>query len=85
MNIDITHVLESSLALAIGGAVLKAMDKLCKRCCSEKIQVIPQVAEGEEEMTHAPSHDTDTTIILPHYDAPETPWANKMSRKYIST
>jgi hypothetical protein len=36
------------------------------------LQVIPQVAEGEEEMTHAPSHDTDTTIILPHYDAPGT-------------
>ena len=71
MNIDVTHVLESSLALAIGGAVLKAMDKLCKRCCSEEIQVIPQVAEGEEEMTHAPSHEADTTIILPHYDAPE--------------
>ena len=31
MNIDVTHVLESSLALTIGGAVLKAMDKLCKR------------------------------------------------------
>ena len=73
MNIDVTHVLESSLALAIGGAVLKAMDKLCKRCCSEEIQVIPQVAESEEEMTHAPSHEADTTIILPHYDAPETP------------
>ena len=71
MNIDVTHVLESSLALAIGGAVLKAMDKLCKRCCSEEIRVIPQVAEGEEDMTHAPSHDADTTIILPHYDAPE--------------
>ena len=41
MNIDVTHVLESSLALAIGGAVLKAMDKLCNRCCSEEIQVIP--------------------------------------------
>ena len=73
MNIDVTHVLESSLALAIGGAVLKAMDKLCKRCCSEEVQAIPQVTEGEEEMTHAPSHDTETTIILPHYDAPETP------------
>ena len=63
MNIDVTHVLESSLALAIGGAVLKAMDKLCNRCCSEEIQVIPQVVEGEEEMTHAPSHEADTTII----------------------
>ena len=73
MNIDVTHVLESSLALAIGGTVLKAMDKLCKRCCSEEVQGIPQVTEGEEEMTHAPSHDTDTTIILPHYDAPEPP------------
>ena len=72
MNIDVTHVLESSLALAIGGAVLKAMDKLCKRCCSEEIQVIPQVTEGEgEEMTHAPSHDANTAILLPHYDAPE--------------
>ena len=72
MNIDVTHVLESSLALAIGGAVLKAMDKLCNRCCSEEIQVIPRVAEGEgEEMTHAPSHDADTAIIIPHYDAPE--------------
>ena len=71
MNIDVTHVLESSLALAIGGAVLKPMDKLCKRCCSEEIQVIPQVAEGEgEEMTHAPSNDADTAIILPHYDTP---------------
>ena len=28
MNIDVTHVLESSLALAIGGAVLKATDNL---------------------------------------------------------
>ena len=74
MNIDVTHVLESSLALAIGGAVLKAMDKLCNRCCSEEIQVIPQMAEGEgEEMTHAPSHETDTTVLLPHYDAPEPP------------
>ena len=72
MNIDVTHVLESSLALAIGGAVLKVMDKLCNRCCSEEIQVIPQVAEGDgEEMTHAPSNDADTAIILPHYDAPE--------------
>ena len=72
MNIDVTHVLESSLALAIGGAVLKAMDKLCNRCCSEEIQAIPQVAEGEgEEMTHAPSNDADTTTLLPHYDAPE--------------
>ena len=71
MNIDVTHVLESSLALAIGGAVLKAMDKLCKGCCPEEIQAIPQVAEGEEEMTHAPSHEADTTIILPHYDAPD--------------
>ena len=72
MNIDVTHVLESSLALAIGGAVLKAMDKLCKRCCSEEIQVIPQVTEGEgEEMTHAPSNDADATVIIPHYDAPE--------------
>ena len=71
MNIDVTHVLESSLALAIGGAVLKAMDKLCNRCCSEEIQVIPQVAEGEgEEMTHATSNDADTVILLPHYDAP---------------
>ena len=74
MNIDVTHVLESSLALAIGGAVLKAMDKLCNRCCSEEIQVIPQVTEGEgEEMTHAPSNDADTTVIIPHYDAPESP------------
>ena len=74
MNIDVTHVLESSLALAIGGAVLKVMDKLCNRCCSEEIQVIPQVAEGEgEEMTHSPSNDADTAIILPHYDAPEPP------------
>ena len=75
MNIDVTHVLESSLALAtIGGAVLKAMDRLCNRCCSEEIQVIPQVAEGEgEEMTHTPSHEADTAIILPHYDAPESP------------
>ena len=71
MNIDVAHGLESSLALAIGGAVLKAMDRLCKRCCSEEIQVIPQVTEGEEEMTHTPSNDADTTIILPHYDAPE--------------
>ena len=79
MNIDVTDVLESSLALAIGGAVLKAMDKLCKRCCSEEIQVIPQVAEGEgEEMTHTPSNDADTAIILPHYDAPGTaPWQIK--------
>ena len=71
MNIDITHVLESSLALAIGGAVLKAMDKLCKRCCSEEIQVIPQ--DGGRRgggTTHAPSNDADTAIILPHYDAP---------------
>ena len=76
MNIDVTHVLESSLALAIGGAVLKAMDKLCNRCCSEEIQVIPQVAEGEgEEMTHAPSHDAGATVIIPHYDAPELPLA----------
>ena len=29
-NIDVTHVLESSLALAIGGAALKAMDKLLR-------------------------------------------------------
>ena len=70
MNIDVAHVLESSLALAVGGAVLKAMDKLCERCCSEEIQVIPQVAEGEEEMAHAPPHEADTTIILPHYDTP---------------
>ena len=71
MNIDVTHVLESSLALTIGGAVLKLMDKLCNRCCAEEIQAIPQVAEGEEEMTHTPSNDADTAIILPHYDAPE--------------
>ena len=74
MNIDVTHVLESSLALAIGGAMLKAMDKLCRRCCSEEIQVIPQVAEGEgEEMTHAPSNDADTTIILRTTTPLETP------------
>ena len=41
MNIDVSHILESSLALAIGGAVLKAMDTMCRKRCSEEIQEIP--------------------------------------------
>jgi hypothetical protein len=52
---------------------MKAMGDVYKRCCSEEVQMIPQATEGEEEMTQAPSHDADTTMILPHYDAPETP------------
>ena len=50
MNIDVAHVLGSSLALAICGVALKSMDRLCRRRCSEEIQVIPQATEGEKEM-----------------------------------
>ena len=78
MNIDVTHVLESSLALAIGGAVLKAMDRMCKKCCSEEIQEIPatlpsprqspEEEEDEDEMGHTLSCNSEAAFRLPHYD-----------------
>ena len=77
MNLDVSHILESSLALAIGGAVLKAMDKLCKRCCSEELQEIqaplppPRQSpeeEDDDEMTHNLSFNSEAAFRLPHYD-----------------
>ena len=77
MNIDVSHILESSLALAIGGAVLKAMDKMCRKCCSEEIQEIPATLpsprqspeeEDEDEMGHTLSCNSEAAFRLPHYD-----------------
>ena len=77
MNIDVSHILESSLALAIGGAVLKAMDRMCKKCCSEEIQEIPATLpsprqspeEDEDEMRHTLSCNSEAAFRLPHYDS----------------
>ena len=76
MNIDLSHILESYLALAIGGAVLKAMDRMCKKCCSEEIQEIPaplppprqSPEEEEDEMVHTLSCNSEAAFRLPHYD-----------------
>ena len=80
MNIDVSHILESSLALTIGGAVLKAMDRMCKKCCSEEIQEIPATLpsprqspeededEDEDEMGHTLSCNSEAAFRLPHYD-----------------
>ena len=78
MNIDVSHILESSLALAIGGAVLKAMDRMCRKCCSEEIQEIPaplppprqspEEEEDDDEMTHNLSFNSEAAFRLPHYD-----------------
>ena len=76
MNIDLSHILESSLALTIGGAVLKAMDRMCKKCCSEEIQEIPATLpsprqspeEDEDEMGHTLSCNSEAAFRLPHYD-----------------
>ena len=76
-NIDLSHILESSLALAIGGAVLKGMDRMCKKCCSEEIQEIPapllpprqnHEEEDEAEMGHTLSCNSEAAFRLPHYD-----------------
>jgi len=77
MNIDVSHILESSLALTIGGAVLKAMDRVCRKCCSEEIQEIPATLpsprqspeeEDEDEMGHTLSCNSEAAFRLPHYD-----------------
>ena len=77
MNIDVSHILESSLALAIGGAVLEAMDRMCRKCCSEEIQEIPATLpsprqspeeEDEDEMGHTLSCNSEAAFRLPHYD-----------------
>ena len=89
MNIDVSHILESSLALAIGGAVLKAMDRMCKKCCSEGIQEIPatlpsprqspEEEEDEDEMGHTLSCNSEAAFRLPHYDNNQSPGEKKIS------
>ena len=82
MNIDASHILESSLALAIGGAVLKAMDRMCRKCYSEEIHEIPaplppprqnHEEEGEDAMGHTLSCNSEATFRLPHYDNSHNP------------
>ena len=81
MHIDVSHILESSLALAIGGAVLKAMDRMCRKCCSEEIQEIPATLpsprqspeEDEDEMGHTLSCNSEAAFRLPHYDNSQSP------------
>ena len=77
MNIDVSHILESSLAQTLGGAVLNAMDRMCKKCCSEEIQEIPATLpsprqspeeEDEDEMGHTLSCNSEAAFRLPHYD-----------------
>ena len=91
MNIDVSHILESSLALAIGGAVPKAMDRMCKKCCSEEIQEIPATlpsprqspeedeGEDEDEMGHTLSCNSEAVFRLPHYDSNQNPGEKTIS------
>jgi hypothetical protein len=83
MNIDVSHMLESSLALAVGGAVLKAMDRMCRKRCSDEIQEIPaplppprqshEEEEDEDEMGHTLSCNSEAAFRLPHYDNSQSP------------
>ena len=65
LDFNVSHIVESSLGLTLGGVILKLIDRACKKTCSTpEVQTVVQDSESE----HNDVSDVASDITIPHYD-----------------